>query len=376
MTTERRLELAWSEHQGHECIRIQGWTETELHELTGLAPSGLGQRLVVLPSEFIKAVSHIYALQPLLGSFKTDGTAICFVPRFPFLDGMNYSLIVGSMTEAKDPGTSEVWTIKRPTQTGEATTDVLGIYPSAHELPVNQLKFYVHFSSPMSEGWAARAVHVHRTDNGEPLNDVFLAMEPELWDRERRRLTLLLDPGRIKRGLAPNMEVGYPLVEGVPITVVIDTEFRDATGRPLRTSAERRYKIRAPVRVRVESANWQYHYPTAGSTDPLTVEFDRPLDYALLRHCLWVTDAAGVPLVGKESVGSSEWSWRFEPRLPWEENRYVVMVDPRLEDLAGNSLIRVFDRDLMRAEDVPANVRHAVIDFTPALSLTSPSSLD
>ena len=51
---------------------------------------------------------------------------------------------------------------------------------------------YVHFSSPMSEGWAARAVRVLRADNDEPLEGVFLAMEPELGDRERRRLTLLL----------------------------------------------------------------------------------------------------------------------------------------------------------------------------------------
>jgi len=40
-----------------------------------------------------------------------------------------------------------------------------------------------------------------------------------------------------------------------------------------------------------------------------------------------------------------------------------VLVDPRLEDLAGNSLIRVFDRDLTRAEDAPADARHVAIDF-------------
>lgn len=370
MTTGRRLELAWSEHQGHECIRVQGWTETELDEFTRLAPSGLSNRLIVLPSEFIESGTHIDALQSIPGSFKTDGTAICFVPRFPFLDGTSYSLVVGSVTETRDPKTSEIWTIKRPPQAGEATTDVLGIYPSADELPVNQLKIYIQFSNPMSEGWASRAVHVHRADNGEPLNNVFLAMEPELWDRERRRITLLLDPGRIKRELAPNIEAGYPLVDGVPVSVTIDAEFRDATGRPLRTSAERHYKVGAPVRVRVESTNWQYHYPTAGSTDPLTIEFDRPLDYALLQHCFWVTDTAGVPLGGQGSVGFGERSWQFEPRLPWGEGQYVVMVDPRLEDLAGNSLTRVFDRDLMRTEDVPVNVQHAVIDFTPTLPLT------
>ena len=40
---------------------------------------------------------------------------------------------------------------------------------------------YVHFSSPMSEGWAARAVRVLRAANDAPLEGVFLAMEPELF---------------------------------------------------------------------------------------------------------------------------------------------------------------------------------------------------
>jgi hypothetical protein len=318
--------------------------------------------LAVLPSELVEAGADLSAIQPIAGRFEFDQDAICFLPRFPFLDGLSYSLLVDSVPEERRVGSLEVWTIQRPAPEGAPTTGVVAIYPSADELPVNQLKLYVHFSSPMSEGWAARAVHVCRANNHEPLDGVFL-MEPELWDRERRRLTLLLDPGRIKRGLAPHEEAGYPLIEGVPVIVTIDTEFRDAAGQPLRTSAERRYEIGPPVRVRVDPTDWRFHYPTAGSADPLTVEFDRPLDHALLEHSLWVNDAAGVPLAGRGSVGPGEQSWRFEPQLPWEEDHYTVIVDPRLEDLAGNSLVRVFDRDLMRAEDTPVDARHVAIDF-------------
>ena len=218
----------------------------------------------------------------------------------------------------------------------------------------------------MSEGGATRSVHVRRADNDEPLDDVFLAMEPELWDPERRRLTLLLDPGRIKRGLVPHEEASYPLTEGVPVVVRVDAEFRDAAGQPLRTGIERRYEVGPAVRVRVNPADWRFRYPAAGSLSPLTVEFDRPLDHALLEHSLWVNNAAGAPVAGRGSIGPGERSWRFEPRSPWEEGRYVVDVDPRLEDLAGNSLIRMFDRDLMRAEDVPVDVRAVAIEFTCA----------
>lgn len=331
-----------------------------------LPAAKLGQRLAVLPSELIEAGANLRPIQPIAGRFEIDQDAICFVPRFPFLDGMRYSLLVDSVPEGRRVDSIEVWTIQRPAPERTPTTGVVAIYPSADELPVNQLKLYVHFSSPMSEGWAARAIHVRRADNDEPLEGVFLAMEPELWDRERRRLTLLLDPARIKRGLVPHEEAGYPLIQEVPIIVSFDTEFRDAAGRPLRAGAERRYEIGPPSRVRVDPANWRYYRPTAGSTEPLTVEFDRPLDHALLEHSLWVNDAVGVALAGRGSVGPGERSWRFEPQSPWEESRHLVIVDARLEDLAGNSLIRVFDRDLMRDEDAPTDARHVAMDFTCA----------
>lgn len=366
MTTGRRLELAWSEHEGRSCLRVRGWTGAEFRELGGLAAAQLVRRLAILPSELIEAGVNLRTLQPVAGSFEIDQDAICFVPRFPFLDGTSYSLLVHSLPDEGGVDGLEVWTIQRPAPEGTPTTGVLAIYPTVDELPVNQLKLYIHFSSPMSEGWAARTVRVRRADTDEPLEGVFLAMDPELWDRERRRLTLLFDPGRIKRGLVPNEEAGYPLIEGIPIIFSIDAKFRDAAGRPLRSGAERRYEIGPPLRVRVNPADWRYNCPTAGSTDPLTVELDRPLDHALLEHSLWVNDPAGVALAGGGSVGPAERSWRFEPKSPWEEGRHQVIVDSRLEDLAGNSLMRVFDRDLMRAEDAPADARQVAIDFTCA----------
>ena len=364
MTRGRRLELAWSEHEGRGCLRIRGWTGPEFRELSGLATLELAQRLVVLPSEVVEAGTSLPVVQPTAGRFETYKDAIYFVPRFPFLDGTSYSLLVDSGAGERSVDRPQVWTIQRPAPEGTPTTGVVAIYPSADELPVNQLKFYVQFSSPMSEDWALRAVHVRRADNDEPLEGVFLEMEPELWDRERRRLTLILEPGRIKRGLAPNQEAGYPLIEGVPVIVTIDTEFRDAAGWPLRTGAERHYEIGPPVRARVNPEDWRYNCPTAGSTEPLTVEFDRALDHALLEHSLWVNTADGAALDGQGFVGPEERFWQFEPQSPWEDGRHQVIVDPRLEDLAGNSLIRVFDRDLMRPEDAPTDARHVAVDFT------------
>ena len=364
MTSGRRLQLAWADYKGRIYLRVSGWTEAELRTLGGLAGADLSRRLAVLPGEVVAAGSNIRALQPYAGRFEIDEDALCFIPRFPLLEGGSYSLLVYSLLGEGGVDDTEVLTIRFPHMAQANTTRVVAIYPSADVLPVNQLKLYVHFSSPMSEGWAARAIHVRRADNDEPLHGVFIANGPELWDPERRRLTLMLDPGRIKRGLVPNLEAGYPLIEGVPIFVSIDPAFRDAAGRPLRTAGERRYDVGPPVRARVAPQDWECYFPAVGSSAPLTVEFHQPLDHALLEHSLWVNDDTGAPLAGRGSIGAGEGFWQFEPQSPWQEGRHVLDVDPRLEDLAGNSITRVFDRDLMRIEDAPAEGQYVSIEFT------------
>jgi hypothetical protein len=191
-------------------------------------------------------------------------------------------------------------------------------------------------------------------------------MDPELWDTARRRLTLLLDPGRIKRGLAPNAEAGYPLTEGVPVVLSVGRDFRDAGGRALRAVAERTYRVGPAVRRLLDPSRWRRTSPVAGSSDPLVVDFDRPLDHALLLSCLTVTLPDGTPVEGYTAAGAGEGSWRFVPRSPWAPGRHLVVVDPRLEDLAGNSLLRVFDRDLTRPQDAREGAAGAALPFVVA----------
>ena len=120
----------------------------------------------------------------------------------------------------------------------------------------------------MSEGEVARHVHVRRGDTGEPIDAAFLPMEPELWDRERRRVTILFDPARIKRGLAPNQAIGYPLTEGVAVDVVVDAGFLDGDGHPLAADATRRYAIGPDVRRRVDPDEWHLAGPDGRDADP------------------------------------------------------------------------------------------------------------
>jgi hypothetical protein len=204
----------------------------------------------------------------------------------------------------------------------------------------------------MSEGYAAG--HVTLVDaGGDALTGALFPTEQELWDGDRVRLTVLLDPARIKRGLAPHREAGYPLRPGEPFRVVVGEGFRDAGGAPLRAAAERRYDVGDDERRRVDPAAWALRTPRRGTVAPLEVAFGRPLDHGLLARCLKVTGPDGLDLDGRAETGPEERSWRFTPRSPWAPGWHRLVIDPVLEDVAGNSMTRVFDRDLTRAEDEP-----------------------
>ena len=106
------------------------------------------------------------------------------------------------------------------------------VYPSADVLPENLLKFYVHFSAPMGSGRSYE--HIHLLDEANrPVDLPFLELAEELWSADLLRLTLLIDPGRIKREVKPLEDVGPALVAGRRYTLVISSGLRDAQGHRL-----------------------------------------------------------------------------------------------------------------------------------------------
>jgi hypothetical protein len=283
----------------------------------------------------------------MAGTFSMDGPILRFRPRFAFAAGTSYAWIT------RQPPVRPALVLSRPALSRAATTVVTGIYPTAAELPVNALRFYLHFSAPMSEGFAATAVQLRDSDSGEALAGAILPMEPELWDPGRSRLTLLLDPGRIKRGLVPHSEAGYPLTPGRHVSLVVDPAFPDATGTPLTARAVREYTVGSAIRQRVSPDGWRIDHPETGTRRPVRVHFDRPMDHALGQRCLTVVDAAGRRVAGASTVAAGERDWTFTPATGWADEQYVLLVAPQLEDIAGNSVTRVFDRDLTDPDHDP-----------------------
>ncbi len=346
MSRTSAASIAWSHVGGADCIR-----------LSGLDPKTLtaGADVQVRPGPAAAAAGEFPAMA---GRLVRDGNDVCFVPRFPFVEGTSYAIAIAGRTAA---------VLTFPRRERPATTQVLAVYPTAAEVPCNLLRFYIWFSAPMSQGYAAG--HVRLVDAaGHPMTGALLPTDSELWSADRRRLTVLLDPARIKRGLTAQRAldtggVGYPLRRGETFWVVVDDGFRDAAGRPLRGAADRGYAVGADERRRVDPGAWTICAPPGRTREPLEVRFDRPLDHGLLARCLHVTGPGGRPVPGLRAPGPGERSWQLTPRQSWAPGAYRLVIDPVLEDLAGNSVSRVFDRDLARPEDEPGPPEPVALTF-------------
>ena len=149
----------------------------------------------------------------------------------------------------------------------------------------------------MSRGEAWQ--HIHLLDeNRKPITGAFVEIDQELWDPSYRRLTVLFDPGRIKRGLAPNQQMGLPIVEGKHYTLLIDREFHDAHGAPLQEAFRKAFRGGPVDRVPPDPLQWRVAEPKSGTREPLVVDFPKPLDYALLQRLLEVMPATARYCVG------------------------------------------------------------------------------
>jgi len=284
----------------------------------------------------------------LLGSYRIVDGVLRFEPRFPLAVGVRYRAV---FDPSKLPGGREGKPVTaefhQPKPAARATAVVQHVYPSRNKLPENQLKFYVHFSAPMTKGGSYRHVQLLGA-NGKPVENPFLELDEELWDPDGKRFTLYLDPGRIKRGLKPREEVGPVLEEGKSYTLVIDKQWTDAEGNPLRESFRKSFTVGPPDDEAIDPKTWKLAAPLAGSRSPLVVRLPKPLDNALLQRLLWVTDAEGNKVPGDVAVSEEETCWRFRPDKSWPAGVCFLLADKALEDLAGNNIGRPFEVDVFR----------------------------
>jgi hypothetical protein len=223
-------------------------------------------------------------------------------------------------------------------------------YPTAGELPANHLKFYLHFSRPMREGGMLESLGLFRLPSGEAVAEPF--RETELWNDTGERLTLWLHPGRQKTGVNLNVELGPVLEEGGEYELRTVREWQSRDGGTLVPGVLKRFRAGPAARARLQVTDWEFPVLVPiGTRAPVVIRFPGPMDRALLLRCVHlVTKDKGDEVPGKYRVEDGDAALEFIPDEPWRAGAASGMrwrVRTVLEDLAGNSLARPFERDLL-----------------------------
>ncbi|OJJ22145.1 hypothetical protein BKI52_08900 [marine bacterium AO1-C] len=287
----------------------------------------------------------------ILGTYSIKGSQIHFKPRFFWVEDLKYYAelrfndLFAQVKESNPYKKKRIALSFQLAKEQRPATYVTKVYPQSEQLPANLLKMYIYFSAPMSRRQSKKYVKV-LDERGAVVPHVFLPIQEELWNANRTRLTLFFDPGRIKRGLRPHNENGVPLQPNRKYRLVIDAQWKDVFGNPLQKRFVKQFQTIKDDRIQPQVNQWQLKIPEALTQKPLMIDAHNPMDHALVQRYLIVKRQNGGEVEGRFTLGKDDQTIQFFPEKPWKPGSYIIQIDSRLEDLAGNNLRQLFDVDM------------------------------
>jgi hypothetical protein len=225
------------------------------------------------------------------------------------------------------------------------------ISPQARVLPANTLRFYVHFPRP-GEAHFDRSQLWLLNEEEQVVRDPFLVLSQELWSPDGRRLTVLMEPGRIKRGLGADPAHDPALVVGQRYSLIVTA---------LGQTASHTFGVSDPVLEAVNETCWRLVCPAVGSLDPVVVQFDRVMDAALCEAEMEIVAPSGEVVPARASLAPDGHAAQLIPHQPWRAGEHCLVVSERFEDVCGNRLGEALDHDLSAG----GRPRAGMINFTP-----------
>lgn len=216
------------------------------------------------------------------------------------------------------------------------------VYPTADVLPENLLRLYVYFSKPMRPDVARHSIKLVDQD-GCVIDGALLDTHSGLWSSDRRRLTVLLNPGRVKSGLNASNTMGPAIREGGRYSVEIAAGAMALDGSMLAEPYLKTFEVIGPDRRSPRPERWTLSEPRLGSLDPLAVLLDESVDHASLAFRVRVIDETGGVVQGRLELGHHEQRWMLTPEEPWAAGAYSLRIEHELEDLAGNRPGQTFE---------------------------------
>jgi hypothetical protein len=286
------------------------------------------------------------------GEWTSTGGKVVFAPKYSLKPGATYRVFLAD---------GKSLDVAVPADTADRQAALTGISPGVTEIPENVLRFYLHFDKPMPRGDVYKYVQVVKED-GTQVPQPFLKLDDELWNPDQTRLTLLIEPGRIKREVKPLIDLGPVFAAGNKYTLVVSGEWPTLAGKPL--GRDLRKPITAVTRLEdaPDPKKWTITSPAAGR-DELKVAFGRPMDHALLARTLSVIGPDGSAVRGTGAAADFDRAWTFKPAADWVPRSYKLRVNSILEDVCGNAIGHPFEVELGKPNK-PVEPKDIDVPFT------------
>lgn len=278
--------------------------------------------------------SELSEAQKILGQANRNGDQVNFKPMVPLSFDTPYTLAYND--EIK------YFVIKLPEDYERLA--VVAIHPDSKEIPSNLLKWYVKFSRPINPSniYDYFSIIDHE---GAAIERAILPLESALISEDRKLLTLWMEPGRQKRGLLPNQELGTVLKIGQHYKLQIDHNLKDENGVRVQQSNPFEFKVIEPDRSKPDVNRWDISLPSIDSKMALVIAMDELMDYGSIIDHVHIY-SKGVAVKGQWRQKIQEKQLEFIPINNWIGGGYSVIFDPAIEDLAGNNLFRLFDSNI------------------------------
>ena len=306
------------------------------------------QNVIKVYKGAFKNSQEINNRKSIIGNISLQGDQLTFLPLLPFQVETNYTIVLNNA----------FYEFSIPLESNYKILSVKNLYPNSSELPSNLLKWYVEFSKPVNP--TNIYDHISLIDNRtqKKVDRALLPLETPLLSNDGKLLTLWVEPGRQKRDLGPNKRLGKVLEIGESYTLIIDGNLKDAKGIPMKSDFKFTFKVSEADRTQPNINNWKFDLPKPNTKDALIIHLNDNLDYGSLTHNIKIYNNENNQVEGVFTVDSNNKKVMFSPFNQWKSKSYVLKCNKLIEDVAGNNLERLFDREVQKEKVAPILERY------------------
>jgi len=275
---------------------------------------------------------NLLSSSPILGKTIKKEDTIQFIPVVPFDWNQKYTVIHEDRIEY----------YMIPIPKDYESIFVKNIYPSASAVPKNILKWYIQFSRPVN------VVNLYDhlkfvSTAGDTLPRAILPLVNTLISRDGTLVTIWITPGRQKRGLIPNKQLGPVFNENEKYHLLISKKIKDRNGVPMNIAVKHTFTTKNEDRISPSTDTWNIEIPTINTISNLIIHSNESFDYGSSKQAIKIISPNNIEIIGNWQLLEQETVLSFTPKKTWQKGRYQIVCNPLLEDLAGNNLDKLFD---------------------------------